>query len=507
MKKTYTKAVSATLASALAVGMVPAMALADDSVELQAETENQAVANGSIIAFEGGLADGAEFVSGSAVTKLVPTAAAAEITGKEYNVVKVEYVKIAATGTPNSGDFTVDGKQFKLDGSWKANPTLSVGKWAVKAMADIDGNGTGDVWVKDCAVFNIVAGSMNGVEIYEVGEKAEDLSDTTVVFKDGNFEFGAKNAKGKLNLKVGGKALTINTDYTVKIFNEANTAEVTPKFAGTYNVVIAGVGAYAGVEKTLKLTVEPFDVANANIVINDFKLGGTPTIASIDGVKFASHPLKDELKIASLSAPITKAGAYSAVIDLDPTKKTDKAWAASVVNTQAVDFAVVSGTATLAVTNTNPTSVDRSSADYKASQEFDASEVVVKADGVELTADKYEFVVVRTDVTPNAPATIADLTDKSKYGKYTVSVKIKPEAVGYAYAGTVKVGDFTITNGTVEAATVAYNYGGVLLPASGKEFTYDGNDVLDSLEIVVKTDKGVVVTDYTVVLEKKDISV
>ena len=156
------------------------------------------------------------------------------------------------------------------------------------------------------------------------------------------------------------------------------------------------------------------------------------------------------------------------------------------------------------MTNTNPTSVDRSAATYKAADEFDASEVVVTADGKELTADKYEFVVTRTDVDPDVPATIADLTDKSKYGTYKVSVKIKPEAVDYAYAGTKDVGTFTITNGAVVPATVAYNYNGVLLPASGKEFTYDGKDVLESLEIVVKTDKGVAVDSYTVVLEKKD---
>ncbi len=293
------KAVSATLAGVLAVGLVPAVALADEAVEVTEEdgiTELNATANGILngtIVLKAGQTAGQVFPSsatpnyliGAAVQLQGTTGASNQVSQDEIADVVADanwyYVKVDSLQAAT--DF-VDQNGNKLKLNLKQEGTapdftnaipytagmgnLPSGEWAL-VMGKIDGTSVAPVTTQ-AVTFTAKAASLADASIYEMKSDATDFSDTTFTFNNDAWAFGsAYNPDANtLNLVLDGKALTQGADYTVSVYDSKGNpvAAAGPKYAGTYRVVFNGKGDYAGdkqIEKTL--TIAPLNLSNAKV--------------------------------------------------------------------------------------------------------------------------------------------------------------------------------------------------------------------------------------------------
>ena len=79
-----------------------------------------------------------------------------------------------------------------------------------------------------------------------------------------------------------GRTLTKNVDY--KVTYTQNNKEVTPKDAGTYNIIVTGIGKYAGT-KNLAFTITPFQKQYITVTAASGYYANNPsvTVKSLDG--------------------------------------------------------------------------------------------------------------------------------------------------------------------------------------------------------------------------------
>ena len=517
------KVVSATLAGALAVGMVPAMAFAaeaDAELDLLAYTAQENAEAGAVSKYdEAAQADMSgtnQFTFGTAatgeVTALVPTHVKGKYSTDEYKVKEVRYLEVCEKTDPGALDssllgYTVNGSKFYWTGSYETDASLlTVGTWAAIACVDTDGDDAGDTWVKAAEQFTIVGASAAGFEVFERNVDATNLSDQKYVFDNDEWVFGAN--PGDLAVKVGQKVLTQGTDYDVVVYDSANKVAASTKAAGTYKAVLTGKGGYQGT-KDVYFTVEALNLNDAVIALTDTviaKDAAVPTLDTINGVDMSG--LVDYSYDKSGSANTGK-------VVVTVTPKADVALAASLSGTGKATFEIVSKEVApeMAYNNVeiNPTQTLNVIRTNAQPTEFDITKLVVTADGTKLDYSKGEYAleVYKANALDQyvIPASVADLNNASTYGKFQVKAVIKSEnlATPYQYGG--KSSDIlyvNIDNGTIGDASVAFTYKGKLTSGLTSDVVYDGTDKMDLIDIAVTVAGKQITSDYTVVITKEN---
>lgn len=254
------KAVSATLAGVLAVGMVPAAAFAaeapadevqNDGIELLDTTSPVTLFNAGTIAL------GSTFSPVSGQTNQFTANATTDGTALDLGTVTVTpkgQSAVAATGDDFKVTITKNGAEVK---EIKTPGTYTVTVEAVGG--DYEG---GQV----SATITVKGASLANATLFQVNpDNANDVSDTTFTYTGNVLDLG---------VQVDGKALKAGTDYTIKFVNAGGDANNDPavevKNAGKYYAVITGQGNFTGnVKKIANVEVAQFNLASATISVDD----------------------------------------------------------------------------------------------------------------------------------------------------------------------------------------------------------------------------------------------
>ena len=495
------KAVSATLAGVLAVGMVPAVALADqapadeaanDGVELLTADDVAAFTNGTVSEYK---------IDNGAATAATAAAISINGDGESHTVVPTKVKLAAKNGTSDIIVDVTDTAKYKV--TYKAQgsdgkPTgdeIAAPSDAGKYVAIITAV-AGDYEGASCYIgFEIKAVLLSGAAAYEVNpEDAEDVTDTTFTYTGSELNVG---------FKLDGKALIEGTDYTVK-FVPANGdvygAATTVKNAGTYNYVLTGLGKYAGqtlgttAGDTRQITVNAFDLTNAKIEIADV----------IEGSAAPAHP--------------TKVTAADGKTELDPslvklTRSNQTPFGAS--GNIAYDFTASAADGvnpeggTLNVTNTKQVLVNQVAAiatfgyDGEAWEDsfstnlsdkhpvyFNAGWIdVYGADGKKIDDSEYAVKYQKKN-SDGTYATAQILSDNiTAAGTYKVTVEVDKTATHYALGGSATC-EVVVSEGTVDAdANVYVTYGDKVVTSVEK--TYDMHEIKASdFTVTAKDSEG-----------------
>lgn len=254
------KAVSATLAGVLAVGMVPAAAFAaeapadevqNDGIELLDTTSPVTLFNAGTIAL------GSTFSPVSGQTNQFTANATTDGTALDLGAVTVTpkgQSEVTATGDDFKVTITKDGTEVK---EIKAPGTYTVSVEAVGG--DYKGG-------KVSATITVKGASLENAELFQVNpDNAKDVSDKTFTYTGNVLDLG---------VQIGGKALKAGTDYTIKFVKAGGDANNDPavevKNADTYYAVITGQGNFVGnVKKIADVKVDPFDLSKATVSVDD----------------------------------------------------------------------------------------------------------------------------------------------------------------------------------------------------------------------------------------------
>ena len=254
------KAVSATLAGVLAVGMVPAAAFAaeapadevqNDGIELLDTTSPVTLFNAGTIAL------GSTFSPVSGQTNQFTANATTDGTALDLGTVAVTpkgQSAVTATGDDFKVTITKNGTEVK---EIKTPGTYTVTVEAVGG--DYEG---GQV----SATITVKGASLANATLFQVNpDNAKDVSDTTFTYTGKVLDLG---------VQVDNKPLKAGTDYTIKFVNAGGDANNDPavevKNAGKYYAVITGQGNFVGnVKKIADVEVAPFDLASATISVAD----------------------------------------------------------------------------------------------------------------------------------------------------------------------------------------------------------------------------------------------
>ena len=254
------KAVSATLAGVLAVGMVPAAAFAaeapadeaqNDGIELLDTTSAVTLFNAGTIALD------STFSPVSGKTNQFTANATTDGTALDLGTVTVVpkgQSAVAATGDDFKVTITKDGTEVK---EIKAPGTYTVSVEAVGG--DYKGG-------KVSATITVKGASLENATLFQVNpDDAKDVSDTTFTYTGNVLDLG---------VQIDGKALKAGTDYTIKFVKAGGDANNDPavevRNAGKYYAVITGQGNFVGnVKKIANVEVAPFDLAGTTISVDD----------------------------------------------------------------------------------------------------------------------------------------------------------------------------------------------------------------------------------------------
>ena len=522
------KAVSATLAGVLAVGMVPAAAFAADAqadttdeagISLQEATPQSAVEDGAIAAFADGAQAGASFTAngkaqGIIPTKVQPWGTTTEDAQKdvvEYVVMKV--VSSTTTDAQKTTDRTINGKQFYYDKDatlYNQLPT-AVGDYAVFAKVSDGANGT---WsVKAGATFSIKAADIADAELYEVKSDATDLTDTEFVFDNTGWTIDGN----KLGVKIGDTVVTdkIDTDSVEYYDAAANKLGAAPKKAGSYTAVLTTKAGseYAGAKVKVPFEIKALDLADASIVVPDVVKATTGvnkadlSKVTVNGTAYANSYIDTYTTATFENLPITTGKATLTIAADEAALKADHL-EGSIVNSQSVDYAVANYQVAVAATyGTDNFNGKTLATDFSAdpTNAFDASKVAVSYTDPKtnkaVSTDKYTLRVTDTKTGKVGGAEL--LANK---GTYTVEVVLDAEGLGYEYVGkNAPKMTVTVTKGNIRATDIAFAYEGKAIKtkdALKAEYTPDEN-IADDITVTVKTANGTVPeSDYTVKLQK-----
>ena len=254
------KAVSATLAGVLAVGMVPAAAFAaeapadevqNDGIELLDTTSPMTLFNAGTIEL------GSAFSPVSGQTNQFTANATTDGTALDLGTVTVTpkgQAAVIATGDDFKVTIAKDGSEVK--------EIKTPGTYTVTVEA-VGGDYKGG---KVSATITVKGASLANATLFQVNpDDAKDVSDTTFTYTGNVLDLG---------VQVDGKALKAGTDYTIKFVNAGGDANNDPavevKNAGKYYAVITGQGNFVGnVKKIANVEVARFDLASATISVDD----------------------------------------------------------------------------------------------------------------------------------------------------------------------------------------------------------------------------------------------
>ena len=495
------KAVSATLAGVLAVGMVPAAAFAAEAPADEAQNDGiELLTADDVAAFNNGTVSEYKIDNGSPAA-VSTTAISINGDGESHTVVPTK-VKLAAKS--GQSDIVVDvtdtakykvtykaqGSDGKPTGDEIAAPS-DAGKYVaiVTAVA-------GDYKGASCYVgFEITAVSLSGAVPYEVNpEDAENVTDTTFTYTGSELNIG---------FKLNDKALVEGTDYTVKFVpakGDVYGAATTVKDAGTYNYVLTGLGKYAG--QTLgttstdprQITVNAFNLADAQIENMDVVEGSAapahPTkVTSADG-KTELDPSLVKL-VRTYPTPFGASGnndytfTASAADGVNPEGGAINVSGSKTVMVNQVGAIATFGYDGEAWEDSFSTNLSDKHPVYFNSDWID----VYGADSKKIGADKYtvKYQKKNNDGTYGTEQPLNGNIVAA--GTYKVTVEVNKDATDYALGGSATC-EVVVSAGTVNAdANVYVTYGGKVVTSVEK--AYDKRPVNASdFTITAKDSKG-----------------
>ena len=499
------KAVSATLAGVLAVGMVPAAAFAADADQPETgDIELQSVE--SVAAFNEATVAGTLTQNGATVTK-------------------PSYLENKAV------TFTASTVTFKNGKSIDVSDTKVYGVSYYKA--DKDGKPTGDAISapvnpgKYCAVVTAKSGLYEGgaasyaftIEANQLGNVAPTAldKDGKPVQGGGSFTYDASNQV--IGFTGGSKAelLKEGTDYTVKYYkaggdlSDAYAIDGTPVDAGDYVAVLTGTGFYTGAKAAkVNVHVDQIDLSTATFdtIETTSSIAPTkPTAITVNGKKITDSALLDQIKLTldqqasktkyydgNQAYTFTAAPADSANINFDKDANGKFKTGNVTVNKVKESATFKYGKAAF------PESLD---IDRSADQIFDATKIkAYTADGKTQITDGVSITYAdKNGNTQKSDGSAYTAADVNAGGTWTVTVKVTPTydtdktaqtnyQVGGETTMTVKV-----TNGALNADAQAYvSFGNDVVTSI--DTTYNGKDLLDttgswkSIGVVVKDADG-----------------
>ena len=471
------KAVSATLAGVLAVGMVPAAAFAaeapadeaqNDGIELLDTTSAVTLFNAGTIALD------STFSPVSGKTNQFTANATTDGTALDLGTVTVVpkgQSAVAATGDDFKVTITKDGTEVK---EIKAPGTYTVSVEAVGG--DYKGG-------KVSATITVKGASLENATLFQVNpDDAKDVSDTTFTYTGNVLDLG---------VQIGGKALKAGTDYTIKFVKAGGDANNDPavevKNAGKYYAVITGQGNFTGnVKKIANVTVDPFDLASATISVDDVYGATAAKPSTPTSVKNGSDTLANpaEVKLTLNDGQTWDAkGQYTFTAEAKGNS--------NITGTNAnVTCNKVDAVATFEYDGAAfPTEFTSNNGDKKPVY-FDLAKIAAKDAAGKAVAESLIDVTV-TDKDGNDAT--ADF-EAHKAGTYTVKAAINDDT--YTLGGSAECKVVIKEATVVTAENVVVEYQGKIVTSVEKN--YDGHDIVASDFTVTVTDaKGSVIEGST----------
>ena len=524
------KAVSATLAGVLAVGMVPAAAFAADDAQADAASDEgiELQTAGDVTAFNNGSITAAE-LGGEAVDDVNDITTAA--TGEAQKLVPTEIT--TASGIEIDLTEAATAKKFKVTyqtADEEGNPTGTVvsaptdpGKYAV-VVEGISGDYKGG---KVSLSYDIMPASLGTVGYFEVDpDDADNYNDSVLTYTGNALEIGfTSTVKGADQQNVT-TILKEGKDYTVKFVKAGSSIDadgVDVVDAAPYVAVINGLGKYAsGTAVQVPVTVNAFDLSKATIAVDDVVASNkVPTAPTSVKIVDADNPEKNAtladpslVKLTFESGPtlddgtvvktFSTAGEYTFSAAKADSKNTNLTASGDIddVTVNKVQKAATFKYDGEAVPSTFST--DLSKTGYKV---FDASKIKGYNGKTELNGDFTVSDKDGNDVT-------SDFEDGKidQAGTYTVKYTVDPADNGYVAGGSVET-VVTVIAGSVDADATAYvAYDGKTI--TSLEAAYDGTGITADtntfvVTVTTKDEDGNVETldegdDYEVLFKNAD---
>lgn len=511
------KAVSATLAGVLAVGMVPAAAFAETA---QADTQDgqgvELLTAGDVTAFNNGSITAAKFgdTAVSSVKSITTNA-----TGEAQKLVPTE-IKTASGVTIDLTDEDV-AKEFKVTyqtADEEGNPTGTAvaaptdpGKYAV-VVEGVSGDYEGG---KVSLSYEITAADLGTVGYFEVNaDDADDFNDDTLTYTGNELNIGFTSTVKGINQQNVTTVLKEGKDYSVKFVKAGSSidaAGVDVVDAGSYVAVINGLGKYASETPVqVPVTVEKFDLSKATIAVDDVVASNTvptaPTSVKIVADDGTAATLADPslVKLTFKSGPaqtFSTVGEYKFTAAKADEKNTNlKGTPANDVTVNKVQKAATFKYDGEAVPSTFST--DLSKTGHKV---FDATKL---AGYNGKTALKGDWDVLDKDGN-SVKASFAD-GKIDEAGTYTVKYTVDPAQNKYVAGGSAET-VVTVIAGSVDADATAYvKYGDKTITSLEK--AYDGTGIANgafTVTVTAKDEAGTVKTltkdtDYKVAFKDAD---
>lgn len=472
------KAVSATLAGVLAVGMVPAAAFAaeapadevqNDGIELLDTTSPVTLFNAGTIAL------GSTFSPVSGQTNQFTANATTDGTALDLGAVTVTpkgQSKVTATGDDFKVTITKDGTEVK---EIKAPGTYTVSVEAVGG--DYKGG-------KVSATITVKGASLENAELFQVNpDNAKDVSDKTFTYTGNVLDLG---------VQIGGKALKAGTDYTIKFVKAGGDANNDPavevKNADTYYAVITGQGNFVGnVKKIADVKVDPFDLSKATVSVDDVygataAKPSTPTSVK-NGSDVLANPAEVKLTLNGDKTWDAKGEyTFTAKADVNNANITGEKTDVTCNKVDAVATFEYDGAAF-------PTEFTSNNGDKKPVY-FDLDKIAAK-DAAGKAVDESLLDVTVTD--KNGNNATADF-NAHKAGTYTVKAAINDDT--YTLGGSAECKVVIKEATVVTAENVVVKYQGKIVTSVEKN--YDGDDIVASdFEVTVTDAKGNVIEGST----------
>lgn len=165
-----------------------------------------------------------------------------------FEIVKNDISKAAVTGIEASYTFT--GEEIK------PTPTVTIGDTTLEADKDYTVAYANNIEEGVATVTITGTGIFKGEKTVTFKIVKNDLADAEISGIEASYPYTGTQIKPEPTVKMGGKVLEADTDYTVAYADNIN--------AGTATVSISGKGIYKG-SKTISFTIEQADLADAEI--------------------------------------------------------------------------------------------------------------------------------------------------------------------------------------------------------------------------------------------------
>ena len=502
------KAVSATLAGVLAVGMVPAAAFAAETpvdegegIETLAVDPETAFEQGTIVAIDN---NGETVVDGATVKEIADEPIKFAYDENAHYVVPQTVTPVEPSGA--SAEDVTNEKSYEVvyedsEGTEIEDPATITepGTYTVTITAIGATNPYKDAEIS--FEFTITPASLKDAVICGTNDEGKaDASLTTFVYDGTTHGFSSD-----LNLAVDGAIIPKTMYKSVKTYpygDEAKTG-TTIKDAGTYVVEIQGESGtvYEGETVRLEIEIEQLNLGTADLTVgtdNVVVTSGTykPTAAEI-AINGKAGNLDSDVEVAYVSDDqgfkgFGAKGTYE--ISIAPVKDNK-----NVTGTGSITYVAVANAATITYDTVTFDGHSLSVNNATPSTAFDKSLIKVMAGADELKeADGDYAISVET-----ADGQAATLDSLKTPGSYKVTVEVNAAAQKYNYGGVATM-DVKVIDGTLaENQDVYFTYNGQVV--TSVKVKYDGTDLLDRIGYVVKNEDGEVLTagtDYKVEITK-----